>query len=116
MALVADEQKTQKKTGNDSTKKADPKIAITKPTKAELKKKLTKDEYRVLVNKGTEWAGSGKYNKFYPKKGYFVCKACNNPLYSFKAKFNSGCGWPAFVCIIILYMCVILYIMYINIV
>ena len=36
------------------------------------------------------------FGKFYPEKGYFVCKGCGNPLYSHKAKFNSGCGWPAF--------------------
>lgn len=28
--------------------------------------------------------------------GHFVCRACNTPLYSAKAKFDSGCGWPAF--------------------
>ena len=25
-----------------------------------------------------------------------MCKGCNNPIYSWKAKFESGCGWPAF--------------------
>ncbi len=32
----------------------------------------------------------------YPKAGHFACRACGNPLYSAAAKFNSGCGWPAF--------------------
>lgn len=31
-----------------------------------------------------------------PKIGYFACRGCENPLYSYEAKFNSGCGWPAF--------------------
>mmetsp|Transcript_17176 Transcript_17176/g.25555 ORF Transcript_17176/g.25555 Transcript_17176/m.25555 type:complete len:150 (+) Transcript_17176:154-603(+) len=65
-------------------------------TDQEWKKKLSKEEYRVLRKKGTERAFSGEYDKFYPKKGYFVCAGCGNPLYSYSAKFNSGCGWPAF--------------------
>mmetsp|Transcript_47535 Transcript_47535/g.152321 ORF Transcript_47535/g.152321 Transcript_47535/m.152321 type:complete len:183 (-) Transcript_47535:63-611(-) len=52
--------------------------------------------YKVLRGKGTEPARSGEYDKFYPKTGYFVCKACKHPLYSAGAKFDSGCGWPAF--------------------
>ena len=45
---------------------------------AEWKKQLTPAEYRVIREKGTERAFTGEYDKFYPKKGYFVCKACNN--------------------------------------
>mmetsp|Transcript_47536 Transcript_47536/g.152325 ORF Transcript_47536/g.152325 Transcript_47536/m.152325 type:complete len:168 (-) Transcript_47536:63-566(-) len=65
-------------------------------TDAEWKKELSDTEYKVLRGKGTEPARSGEYDKFYPKTGYFVCKACKHPLYSAGAKFDSGCGWPAF--------------------
>jgi len=58
--------------------------------------KLTDFEKQVLWRKGTERGGSGEYDKFYPKKGFFACKVCNTPLYSAASKFNSGCGWPAF--------------------
>jgi peptide-methionine (R)-S-oxide reductase len=37
-----------------------------------------------------------EYDKFYPKEGHFVCAGCGQPLYTAAAKFDSGCGWPAF--------------------
>jgi peptide-methionine (R)-S-oxide reductase len=57
--------------------------------------KLTKEEERVIVQKETEMPFSGEYDDFY-QPGMFVCRRCNNPLYSSKAKFNAFCGWPAF--------------------
>jgi peptide-methionine (R)-S-oxide reductase len=63
---------------------------------AEWQKQLSKEEYRVLRKKGTERAGTGEYEKLKPKIGYFACRGCDNPLYSWSAKFDSGCGWPAF--------------------
>lgn len=49
---------------------------------------LTPQEYEVLREKGTERARTGEYDKYYPKDGYFACKACANPLYSAQSKFN----------------------------
>ena len=57
---------------------------------------LTEDEACVIERKGTEPAGTGKYDKFYPTEGYFACRKCGAPIYSAAAKFDSGCGWPAF--------------------
>jgi peptide-methionine (R)-S-oxide reductase len=57
--------------------------------------KLTEEEKRVILNKATEAPYSGKYNDFY-KKGIYVCKQCNQPLFSSETKFKSGCGWPSF--------------------
>ena len=56
---------------------------------------LTPAEARVIVDKGTEYPGTGKYlhNK---KKGTYTCKRCNAPLYRSEAKFESECGWPSF--------------------
>lgn len=62
----------------------------------EWKKILNASEYDVIRMKGTEMARTGEYDKHYPKKGYYKCKACDYPLYSYAAKFNSGCGWPAY--------------------
>jgi len=44
---------------------------------------------------GTEPAGTGEYNNFYPKEGHFACGACEAPLYSATSKFKDS-GWIAF--------------------
>lgn len=56
---------------------------------------LTQDEKNVILDKGTERPFTGEYDDFY-KKGIYVCKRCNTPLFDSKAKFNARCGWPAF--------------------
>ena len=56
---------------------------------------LSKEERAILKDKGTEPPFSGEYNDFFAA-GVFVCRACKNPLYESKTKFNSGCGWPSF--------------------
>lgn len=56
---------------------------------------LTKEEEDVILNKGTEPPFSGEYDNFY-QEGTFVCRQCNTPLFSSQAKFDAGCGWPAF--------------------
>lgn len=60
------------------------------------REKLSREEYRILRQKGTEMGGTGEYNKFAPVEGFFKCAGCGNPLYSAQSKFDSGCGWPAF--------------------
>lgn len=57
--------------------------------------RLTPDEERVIVNKGTEAPFTGKYEKF-NQAGLYLCKRCNAPLYSSSNKFDAGCGWPSF--------------------
>ncbi len=57
--------------------------------------KLTEEETRIIVKKGTEYAFTGEYNKW-KQDGEFVCRRCEAPLYSTSDKFDSGCGWPSF--------------------
>lgn len=58
-------------------------------------RKLTPEETRVIVNKGTEVPFTGKYEKFY-EKGVYVCKRCDAPLFRSNDKFDAHCGWPGF--------------------
>jgi peptide methionine sulfoxide reductase msrA/msrB len=57
--------------------------------------KLTPEEERIIVHKGTEIPCTGKYYK-YNEKGVYVCKRCNAPLYRSSHKIESNCGWPSF--------------------
>ena len=60
-----------------------------------LMRKLTEEEKRVIINRGTEPPFSGKYNDFF-KNGTYICKQCGAPLFRSESKFKSGCGWPSF--------------------
>ena len=59
------------------------------------KESLTKDQFIVLRQKGTEAPFTGKYyaNK---EKGIYLCAACGQDLFSSEAKYDSGTGWPSF--------------------
>ena len=61
----------------------------------EWKKILTKEEFNILREKGTEHAFTGKYanNK---KHGIYMCAGCHSLLFNSDAKFDSGTGWPSF--------------------
>lgn len=57
--------------------------------------KLTPEEQRVIIHKGTERPFTGTLNDFY-EKGTYHCKRCNALLYISDDKFSSSCGWPSF--------------------
>jgi len=59
------------------------------------KRKLTREQYEVCRNKGTEIPFSGEY--YYSKdKGIYKCVCCGNELFNSETKFDSGTGWPSF--------------------
>jgi len=56
---------------------------------------LTKPEYRILFNDGTEPSGSSVLDDE-KREGTFICKACYLPLFESETKYDSGTGWPSF--------------------
>ena len=85
-------QDTYPKLIKSSKKMTDYKI---QKTNEEWKKILSDEEYRVLIEKGTEYPGTGEYN-IHMKEGVYNCKGCDNPLFTSDQKFESNCGWPSF--------------------
>ncbi len=63
--------------------------------KAELKRRLTPEQYEVCVNRGTERPFTGEYWDSH-EPGTYLCVVCGNPLFSSETKFDSGTGWPSF--------------------
>ena len=62
---------------------------------AELKQRLSSEEYRVTQEKGTERAFTGRYWDFH-EKGRYKCVVCGSELFDSETKFESGSGWPSF--------------------
>ena len=59
------------------------------------RKKLTKEQYHILREKGTERAFTGRLlNNHEP--GMYICAGCGAELFSSDTKFESGTGWPSF--------------------
>jgi peptide-methionine (R)-S-oxide reductase len=64
-------------------------------TKDEWRKVLTKEQFYVLREEGTEPAYSSPLNNE-KRKGTFVCAGCDLPLFKSETKYESGTGWPSF--------------------
>ena len=62
---------------------------------ADLKNKLTPEQYHVTQEKGTERAFSGKYWDT-KTPGTYKCVVCGEELFSSDTKYDSGSGWPSF--------------------
>lgn len=64
-------------------------------TEDEWRRELTPEQYRVLREKETEPAFSGRYADT-KDTGVYRCAACGAELFSSDTKFDSGTGWPSF--------------------
>lgn len=99
-AVVVDEPKNAEPTkDNSATDKSDKDEAAEpeyKPkTKAQLRRQLTRIQYEVTQEEGTEPAFRNPFwdNK---RKGEYHCVVCEQPLFLSETKFESGTGWPSF--------------------
>jgi peptide-methionine (R)-S-oxide reductase len=70
------------------------KFEVTK-TDAEWKRILTPQQYYVLREHGTEYAGSSPLDRE-KRRGTFHCAGCDLPLFSSETKYDSRTGWPSF--------------------
>lgn len=61
----------------------------------EWKKKLTPKEFDVLRKEDTERPFTSPLNDE-KRKGTYVCKGCDLPLFKSATKYDSGTGWPSF--------------------
>ena len=70
---------------------------VTKVEKSEQewRRELAPEQYRVLREKGTEAPFSGEYDHTF-EPGTYRCAGCGAELFDSDAKYDSGCGWPAF--------------------
>ena len=68
---------------------------FTKPSDAELRKRLSPLQYEVTQHEGTERPFSNEYwnNK---RPGIYVDVVFGEPLFSSLDKYDSGTGWPSF--------------------
>jgi len=66
-----------------------------RPTDAELRERLTPEQYEVTQKAGTERAFTGEYWDCHDD-GTYVCIVCGEPLFSSETKYESGTGWPSF--------------------
>lgn len=64
-------------------------------TEKEWREILTAEQYRIMREKGSERAFTGRYWKT-KTPGTYQCMACGQDLFSSNHKFDSGTGWPSF--------------------
>ena len=65
------------------------------PSDAELRDRLTPEQYQVTQHAGTERPFTGEYHDT-TDDGTYHCIVCDVGLFSSETKYDAGCGWPSF--------------------
>jgi peptide-methionine (R)-S-oxide reductase len=60
-----------------------------------LRQRLTREQFHITQEKGTEPPFTGKYHDC-KKDGVYECVCCGAPLFDSATKYDSGSGWPSF--------------------
>ena len=64
-------------------------------TDEQWREQLSREEYAVLRQAGTERPFTGEYDAT-TTEGVYSCRACDQELFRSDTKFDSHCGWPSF--------------------
>ena len=67
----------------------------THKSDTEWRESLTKEQYRICRQCGTEPAFSGEYWDCHDT-GIYLCACCKNALFESSSKFDSSSGWPSY--------------------
>ena len=81
--------------GETGATKDEPGRTLQTNSEKNMYNKLSKEEERIIVNKGTEAPYSGQYYDHF-EQGTYTCKRCGEELFKSSSKFKAHCGWPSF--------------------
>jgi peptide-methionine (R)-S-oxide reductase len=81
--------------GGEAVAAKETKVFPVNLSAAEWKKRLTKEQFAVLRDHGTERAFTSPLDRE-NRPGTFVCAGCDTPVFTADTKFDSGTGWPSF--------------------
>src|SRR5688572_23960778 len=96
-ACSANGQKSKNENPQPEAKKMQVADTVKKITRTddEWKGILTREQYHVLRDKGTDAPFTGKFT-FHKEKGTYQCAGYGLALFTSDMKFDSNCGWPSF--------------------